>query len=344
MVRGEPSGYRLPFESDDKIRMGQGWNTKYSHHGRSAYAYDFGLHPGTPVVAAASGVVTYAHAGETLCGGPELLNNANLVTIDHPDGSATQYGHLATVDVEVGDVVGAGQVIGKSGMTGYTGCRPHLHFARQAQGGPVTDSVPIYFEGYEDSEFVSGDLIKASPATCASREKPPMEGFCGMYRSLATNEDAETVRAAGPDKAPGSDEGAETAETAAPLLFARIDKAIDFNWKKQAPGGYWLDDATTGFEATWAGRTKVAHEGVYSVDVRTTDRVRVLIDGKLVIDRWKDHRRAREFSELVRLESGKHTIEVQQVNEDGAGVLQLTLKPFLLEGPSRRRSEVVTGQ
>src|SRR4029453_5376613 len=70
MVPGEDSGYRLPFESDRKIHIGQGWNTEYSHSGLSEYAYDFGLPDGTPVVAAASGVVAFTHTGETTCGGP----------------------------------------------------------------------------------------------------------------------------------------------------------------------------------------------------------------------------------------------------------------------------------
>jgi murein DD-endopeptidase MepM/ murein hydrolase activator NlpD len=323
MVPGEASGYRLPFESDEKIHIGQGWNTAYSHNGLSAYAYDFGLPDGTPVVAAASGVVAFTHSGETTCGGPEALSNANVVTINHADFSATQYGHLATVDVEVGDVVEAGQVIGTSGETGYTGCRPHLHFARQVQGGLVTESVPIYFQGFEDSELVSGERIEAPPPSCTSDDTPPLGGFCGTYRSL------------------GIDDGVDVE---VPVLFARVDEAIDFNWKKQAPGGYWLDDATAGFDARWVGRIKVTHASVYSLELRTTDPVQVLVDGRLVIDKSRDHPRARDFSALVRLAAGKHTIEVQQLNADGTGVLRLNIKPFLLDGPWRRRADGVLGK
>ena len=170
MEPGGVSGYRLPFDAGMEVPIAQGWHTTYSHFGRSDFAYDFGLYAWTPVRAAASGVVAFAHAGERACGGPELMNRANYVTIDHPDGSATLYAHLATVDVAVGDVVAAGQVIGRSGETGYTSCLPHLHFARQLQGAPVTRSLPIYFEGYEDAVFRSGELVTSkSPTSGLSR-------------------------------------------------------------------------------------------------------------------------------------------------------------------------------
>ena len=93
------------------VYIHQGWNSSYSHNGRSEYAYDFGLQLNTPVLAAASGIVSYVHGGETACGGASLRNHANYVTIDHPDGSSTQYGHLSTVEVEVGDIVEVGQEI-----------------------------------------------------------------------------------------------------------------------------------------------------------------------------------------------------------------------------------------
>ncbi|HET7426603.1 MAG TPA: peptidoglycan DD-metalloendopeptidase family protein, partial [Gemmatimonadales bacterium] len=136
MRPGATSGYRLPFAPGLEIPIEQGWNSSYSHNGRSAYAYDFGLQLNTPVLAAASGVVSYVHSGETACGGADLRDHANYVTINHPDGSATQYGHLGAVEVKVGQVVQVGQEIGRSGRTGFTGCMPHLHFARQVQGGP----------------------------------------------------------------------------------------------------------------------------------------------------------------------------------------------------------------
>lgn len=302
---GDPVGYRLPFEPGLIVPIEQGWNSRYSHNGRAAYAYDFGLHVGTPVLAAASGVVSYTHSGETACGGAELRLHANYITIDHSDGSATQYGHLSTVEVKVGDVVKVGQQIGLSGKTGFSGCMPHLHFARQAQGGPVTQSVPVYFEGYPDSVFVSGQAIKAAAPICGLTDvKPPLDAFCGTY----------------------STRGGEAAP-----LFSRLENAINFDWTAAAPGGYWLDQPVDGFSASWSRGFKVSSEGTYAIQALATDRVRVSIDGVVVIDGWTDHAAARYVVERRTLTPGIHRIDVEVDVADGLGSLMVDLAQVLAD-------------
>jgi murein DD-endopeptidase MepM/ murein hydrolase activator NlpD len=73
---------------------------------------------GTPVVAAAAGVVT--HAGVL---GPY----GNLVIIHHGFGLSTHYGHLSSYFVRAGDEIKAGETIAEVGDTGRT-TGPHLHF------------------------------------------------------------------------------------------------------------------------------------------------------------------------------------------------------------------------
>jgi murein DD-endopeptidase MepM/ murein hydrolase activator NlpD len=75
---------------------------------------------GTPVVAPANGVVVLAAAS------PFTLEG-NLLMIDHGMGLNSVFLHLSRIDVNVGDVVRQGQLIGAIGMTGRaTG--PHLHW------------------------------------------------------------------------------------------------------------------------------------------------------------------------------------------------------------------------
>ncbi|GLZ78896.1 hypothetical protein Afil01_37030 [Actinorhabdospora filicis] len=66
------------------------------------------------------------------------------VTIRHPDGQETLYGHNSDVVVSVGDEVETGQTIGHAGSTGdVTG--PHLHFEVHIDGAAI-DPVPFLRE------------------------------------------------------------------------------------------------------------------------------------------------------------------------------------------------------
>ncbi len=75
---------------------------------------------GTPVVAPANGVVVLAATA------PFTLEG-NLLMIDHGMGLNSVFLHLSRIDVEKGDIVRQGQLLGAIGMTGRaTG--PHLHW------------------------------------------------------------------------------------------------------------------------------------------------------------------------------------------------------------------------
>ena len=130
----------MPFPCGFSTTVTQGNNTAFSHNGRAAFSFDFGVGMGTTVVAMAAGTVKFAYAGTKpgdACyggGGQSCINAANYVNIQHADGTLTQYAHLSEVSVGVGATVARGQVIGKSGNTGWsTGA--HLHVERQSNCG-----------------------------------------------------------------------------------------------------------------------------------------------------------------------------------------------------------------
>lgn len=59
-----------------------------------------------------------------------------MVEIDHGNGFATRYGHLSAIDVQEGQTVRIGQIVGRIGMTGRT-TGPHLHYETRVDGEAV---------------------------------------------------------------------------------------------------------------------------------------------------------------------------------------------------------------
>ncbi len=114
-VRGpitSPFGYRVdPFEGRYQLHTG----------------IDIGASYGTPIEAAADGVVIFVgwYGGY-----------GDAIIIDHTSGLSTLYAHCSATYVTLNQAVQRGQVIGAVGATGWaTG--PHLHFEIRVNGVPV---------------------------------------------------------------------------------------------------------------------------------------------------------------------------------------------------------------
>jgi murein DD-endopeptidase MepM/ murein hydrolase activator NlpD len=82
---------------------------------------------GDPIRVTAGGTVI--HAGWS--GG-----YGEMVEVDHGNGLSTRYGHLSEIEVSVGQIVKAGQVIGRLGSTGRS-TGPHLHYETRIEGEAV---------------------------------------------------------------------------------------------------------------------------------------------------------------------------------------------------------------
>jgi lipoprotein NlpD len=88
---------------------------------------DIGNSEGTPVRAAADGVVVYSGSG--------LVGYGELVIVKHDDNWLSAYGHNRARMVNEGQVVKAGQQIAEMGHTGAA--RDLLHFEIRYNGKPV---------------------------------------------------------------------------------------------------------------------------------------------------------------------------------------------------------------
>ena len=95
------------------------------HHG-----LDFAGPIGTPVHAAAAGIVIHAGSRAEL---------GNAVEIAHGGGHSTVYAQLSTVSVQEGQCVAATVPIGAIGCSGLCAA-PHLHFEIRRHGQPVDPS------------------------------------------------------------------------------------------------------------------------------------------------------------------------------------------------------------
>jgi murein DD-endopeptidase MepM/ murein hydrolase activator NlpD len=108
---GSPFGWRVdPFTGRSALHSG----------------LDYQAPPGTPILAAAGGVVTVQeyHAGY-----------GNMVDIDHGNGLVTRYAHALETFVTKGQIVKPGQKIASVGSTGRS-TGPHLHFEVLVEGVP----------------------------------------------------------------------------------------------------------------------------------------------------------------------------------------------------------------
>ncbi len=146
----QQSTYQLPIARGYRYTITQASGKRTSHARWEANATDFAAQIGTPIVAARTGtVIEVRDTSTTRCRRPtrQCFDQANILVIQHDDGSVAYYVHLAPNSSRVsrGDVVRAGTVIASVGNTGYT-TGPHLHFDVVALGPRLQRvSLPVDF-------------------------------------------------------------------------------------------------------------------------------------------------------------------------------------------------------
>lgn len=143
--------YRLPYADDASFPIIQGYDAKLSHRGPERFTLDFGMPLGTPVHAAREGVIVLVEDSHNEgCAREECGRFANFVVLLHADGTTGEYFHLqqGSAQVRLGERVRRGQLLARSGNTGYS-TAPHLHFGvyRTAADGH-TESLAVRFKAH----------------------------------------------------------------------------------------------------------------------------------------------------------------------------------------------------
>lgn len=111
---GSPLNNNYTVSSTFGLRMHPVKKVKKMHKG-----LDFKAPIGTPVMATSDGVVVKAVKQNTGYG--------NMIVIQHDDTFKTVYGQLSEIDVQHGQQIKKGQIIGKVGNSGAS-TGPHLHY------------------------------------------------------------------------------------------------------------------------------------------------------------------------------------------------------------------------
>jgi len=137
-----------PFSTGKQFLVSQGFNGSFSHQGRgNRYAIDIAMPIGENILAVKGGVVADGQDNFSIGGAANyFLDKANHVTVMHDDGSYAIYAHLlyGSMDVDIGQRIEAGQVVGRIGNTGYS-TGPHLHFVMRYNSGKGVYSIPFKF-------------------------------------------------------------------------------------------------------------------------------------------------------------------------------------------------------
>lgn len=156
--------YRLPYGDHVSYAVLQSYGSRLSHRGAEQFTVDFRMPEGTLVHAAREGTVALVEDGHAeSCWSQGCGRFANYIVIAHDDGTTGEYYHLArrSALVAAGQHVGRGQVIARSGNTGYTTV-PHLHFGVYRTSDDGAQSVAV--------RFLARDGIVAEPRNGARYE------------------------------------------------------------------------------------------------------------------------------------------------------------------------------
>ncbi|MGF1491919.1 MAG: M23 family metallopeptidase [Microcoleaceae cyanobacterium] len=136
-----------PFQRPSSGSVSTTYGIRRYYNGEFAENYyhrgvDYAAGTGSPVYAPAAGQIAVVGRESQ---GFEL--HGNTVGIDHGQGVISVLIHLSRIDVQEGDLVRAGQVVGGVGSTGIS-TGPHLHWGLYVNGQAV-DPVPWRYNGID---------------------------------------------------------------------------------------------------------------------------------------------------------------------------------------------------
>jgi murein DD-endopeptidase MepM/ murein hydrolase activator NlpD len=125
---GGPAAPAMPLPVGAPLSSPFGWRSD-PFHGATRF------HQGVDIAEAYGREVPAAGTGHVVFAG-EQGGYGHTVVIEHAGGIRTRYAHLSSLQVEAGQQVGEGTIVGRVGTSGRS-TGPHLHFEVLQDGKPV---------------------------------------------------------------------------------------------------------------------------------------------------------------------------------------------------------------
>lgn len=100
----------------------------------------------------------------------------------------------------------------------------------------------------------------------------------------------------------------------------RIDREIDFDWGEGSPNANIGEDT---FSVIWLGKVQPLFSEEYTFYTVSDERIRLWVDGVLLIDNYEDHTLAEDYG-TIELEAGlKYDIRIEYCEKNGNAVVKL---------------------
>jgi hypothetical protein len=194
-VAGTYSGLKLPWTAGQS-KMVTGAAASHAKNDAKnkrtptvRHAIDFGLKDEN-VLAMKSGVVTHSFFDRS--------GGGNTVRIDHGDGYCSNYLHLSSAKVSVGQSVPQGQLIAISGNTGGSNMPYHLHASVTKKVGNVctgdrTQEIEMRFVEKPERELLYGDWVTSKNTTSSGSTLSFVNG--GSFPTISISTINNTISA-----------------------------------------------------------------------------------------------------------------------------------------------------
>ncbi len=102
-------------------------------------------------------------------------------------------------------------------------------------------------------------------------------------------------------------------------VVERVDPEVDFDWGRNGPAGVSADT----FSVRWTGFVEARYSETYEVYVTSDDGARLEVDGRVLVDEWRNHG-PQTYSGNVALEAGvRYPIELRYYEDRGGAMVRL---------------------